>query len=138
MSYALFRGYAASARLDLQHYLWTQETGFLLHPAILIPTQHDCKIADIGTGTAIWLLDLARRLPQTTQLDGFDVSLDQCPPSSFLPSNVKCYELDGFTSELPPQYRAAYDIVHIRLFVHACPNNDPVPLLKNAVAMLSM
>lgn len=37
-------------RLNLQHYLWTQMFGYLLHP--MVDTSSDTlKVADIGTGT---------------------------------------------------------------------------------------
>lgn len=39
-------------RLNLQHYLWKDQTGFLLHPAITLDTSRtDLRIADVGTGT---------------------------------------------------------------------------------------
>ena len=39
-------------RLNLQHYLWTQMFGYLLHPSIDIDkSQENLKVADIGTGT---------------------------------------------------------------------------------------
>lgn len=37
-------------RLNLQHSLWTQMFGYLLHPDI-DTTNKDLKIADVGTGT---------------------------------------------------------------------------------------
>ena len=40
-----------TARLNLQHYLWKDQTGFLLHPTIPLDGRTDLKIADVGTGT---------------------------------------------------------------------------------------
>ena len=39
------------ARLNLQHYIWKDQTGFLLHPTIPLDGRTDLKIADVGTGT---------------------------------------------------------------------------------------
>ena len=86
-------------RLNLQHYLWKQQQGYLIHPAL--PTRgEELKIADIGTGTGIWLLDLAESLPPSTQLHGFDINLTQCPPKPWLPTNVQMRKLDIF-DDLP-------------------------------------
>lgn len=40
-----------NARLNLQHYLWKDQTGFLLHPTIPLDGRPNLKIADVGTGT---------------------------------------------------------------------------------------
>lgn len=65
--------------------------GFLLHPAIKIGSDKDVtnmKIPHIGTGTGIWLFDMASSLPKATQFHGFYISLLQCPASQWLPFNV--------------------------------------------------
>ncbi|MCJ1239924.1 hypothetical protein MMC14_007922 [Varicellaria rhodocarpa] len=130
--YVLGRSFRASARLNLQHYLWTQELGYLIHPSI--PQEGKLQIADIGTGTGVWLLDLAHKLP-LTQLDGFDINISQAPPAEWLPSNVKMYPLDVF-ADIPPDLLGKYDIVHIRLFMCVVRNNDPELLLKNLLKLL--
>ena len=37
-------------RLNLQHFLWRESLGYLLHPDIMIPGK-GLKVADVGTGT---------------------------------------------------------------------------------------
>lgn len=37
-------------RLNLQHYLWKDQAGYLVHPSIPL-TSPNLKIADVGTGT---------------------------------------------------------------------------------------
>ena len=86
-------------RLNLQHYLWKQQRGYLIHPAIST-TGKSLKIADVGTGTVIWLLDLADSLPLSTQLHGFDINLTQCPPKPWLPANVQMRTLDIYDEVL--------------------------------------
>lgn len=48
--YRLNRDVAASTRLSLQHYIWKENMGYLLHPAIDV-SRPDLTIADVGTGT---------------------------------------------------------------------------------------
>ncbi|KAF7934066.1 uncharacterized protein EAE97_008426 [Botrytis byssoidea] len=80
--YVLVRDMHASIRLNLQHYFWKDGLGYLLHPSIPPPPPRPkYRVADLGTGTGIWPLDLARRLPPTAQLCGFDISSAQFPPS---------------------------------------------------------
>lgn len=49
--YRLNRNIAASTRLSLQHYIWKENMGYLLHPSIDV-SRPDLAIADVGTGTA--------------------------------------------------------------------------------------
>lgn len=51
--YVLTRDAAASARLNLSHYLWLASFGFNLHPRIsdAVNGKVGLQVADIGTGT---------------------------------------------------------------------------------------
>lgn len=51
--YVLTRDAAASARLNLSHYVWLASFGFNLHPRIAdaVSGREGLKVADIGTGT---------------------------------------------------------------------------------------
>ena len=75
-------------------------------------------------------------LSSSAQLDGFDVDLTQAPPKQWLPSNVAMHKLDAF-SPLPHDLVGKYDIVHLRLFIVLIKHNNPVPLLRNLIGMLS-
>ncbi|PQE14568.1 umta methyltransferase family protein [Rutstroemia sp. NJR-2017a WRK4] len=94
------------ARLNLQHYLWKDGLGYLLHPSIPL-NGPNTRIADLGTGTGIWVLDLARQLPETTQLYGFDISDAQYPHPKYLPPNVKLETLDNLTPDPPSDLQVA-------------------------------
>ena len=178
-------------RLNLQHYLWKDQTGYLLHPSIPLSGIENLKIADVGTGTGyvdndlikseaamvvigsvhishlapisalchsnqkrkrppykqshpsnpirphrIWLLDLARTLPPNAQLDGFDIDIDDCPHEQWLPPNVTMRQLDAL-GEIPEHLAGMYDVVQLRLFQVVVKDNDPGPLLRNMLRMLS-
>ena len=84
----------------------------------------------------IWLLELARQLPSTDQLDGFDIDLGQCPPKQWLPSNVTMNALDIF-APVPENLVGKYDIVHIAIVFSLVKNDNPTPLLSNLLMMLS-
>lgn len=48
--YRLNRDVAASTRLSLQHYIWKENMGYILHPSIDV-SRPNLSIADVGTGT---------------------------------------------------------------------------------------
>ncbi|KAL5363156.1 S-adenosyl-L-methionine-dependent methyltransferase [Aspergillus floccosus] len=133
--YRLNRDVAASTRLSLQHYIWKENMGYLLHPAIDV-SRPDLAIADVGTGTGIWLLDLLRQLPNA-KFHGFDISSEQYPAPGFLPPNVSLSKLD-ILAEIPEQYREKFDVVHARLLVQVVnqAGSDPVPVIKNMMKLL--
>ncbi|KAH2184249.1 hypothetical protein KXW61_001225 [Aspergillus fumigatus] len=133
--YRLNRNIAASTRLSLQHYIWKENMGYLLHPSIDV-SRPDLAIADVGTGTAIWILDLLRQLPNA-KFHGFDISSEQYPAPGFLPHNVSLSKLD-ILGEIPEEYREKFDVVHARLLVQVVnqAGSDPVPVIRNMMKLL--
>ena len=93
--------------------------------------------AKIFFDSSIWLLDVARSLPPTVQLDGFDIDLAQCPASQWLPANVRMSEWDMF-SEPPADLVGKYDVVHVRCVVLVIKNGNPDKLVANLKKLLSM
>lgn len=81
------------------------------------------------------MADVSREYP-AAQIDGFDISLDQCPPSQWLPKNTSLRCLDLY-QELPEDLYEVYDIIYLRLFLVVIRDDDPVPVLRNLVKMLS-
>ena len=86
--------------------------GFLKHPKIPLGGGDSGKlrIADIGTGTGIWLLDLAGSLPPSAELEGFDLDLSQCPPKEWLPRNVKMREMNVY-DEIPEDLVGVFGVL---------------------------
>lgn len=130
--YMLDRSYATACRLNLQFYLWKNAIKFNIH--ISIPTPKGSIIADVATGTGMWLIDVARELP-TAQLDGFDIDLSQAPPQQWLPSNATLRYWNIF-EYLPGDLIGKYDFVHVRLLVLVIEQGDPTSLLRNLLKML--
>ena len=56
--YMLGRSSAAASSLNLQHYLWKESLHFNLLPSVSL--HREAHIADVATGTAIWLIEVAR------------------------------------------------------------------------------
>lgn len=93
------------------------------------------KIADVGTGTAQWLIDVAHEIP-SAQLDGFDISSDQFPCKAWLPHQITLDELD-ITKSIPSSLEGKYDLVHVQLFLCVVKKDGPNTILKELSKMLS-
>ena len=132
--YALDRGYSAASRLNYQFYLWKDTFKFNLHPSIPTPVP-TARIADIATGTGIWLLDLAHELPTSVRMDGFDITLSQAPKKQWLPQNINMRVWNVFEA-LPEDLIGQFDIVHVRLLLLVIPSNNAVPVIQRLWKML--
>lgn len=95
----------------------------------------DSKIADVATGTGVFLLDLAKRVPKTCQLDGFDISASAFPSDAERPTNVSFYIQDA-KKPYPSNLRHTYDLVNIRLMVAGLDKDDWVTVASHAISLL--
>ncbi|KAI1075742.1 S-adenosyl-L-methionine-dependent methyltransferase [Whalleya microplaca] len=112
--YVFTRDYADNNRINSQHYLWCELYGYHIHPKIPIKDAN-VRVADVGTGTGIWLRDVGARLPKSVQLEGLDISFKAAPPPEWLSSNVRL-RYWNIREPVPDELLGAYDIVHIRNF----------------------
>ncbi|KAI9035793.1 class I SAM-dependent methyltransferase [Aspergillus affinis] len=131
--YVLGRGLVDSVRLDAQHLLWKLHQGFELHPGI--PITNHMKIAEIGTGTGVWVFDVAKHVPSSVRLDGYDISDDQFPPRNLWPSNVSLGVMDSLVDP-PPSLRGQYDGVHLRMWASNVRESDIGPVIRHAKSLL--
>ncbi|EME39323.1 hypothetical protein DOTSEDRAFT_83111 [Dothistroma septosporum NZE10] len=130
--YPFNRDTLASTRLNLQHKIWVDSNGYHLHPSI--PALENALIADIGCGTGIWAVEVARGRTEC-RVEAFDLSLDQAPPKEWCPSNVTFNQLDVF-APVPAHMQGRYDVVNIRLFLCVLQSGNPMPLLHNLLELL--
>lgn len=61
-AYGLTRDAAESKRLNAQHNVWKANIGYLLHPRIQSNLAEKPRIGDVGTGTGVWIVDLATEM----------------------------------------------------------------------------
>jgi hypothetical protein len=85
---------------------------------------------------SIWLYDLSREVPSSTSLVGLDISLDQIPNRSLLPSNTTFQAWDFFTPP-PSELQNSFDVVHMRLIAVVIKDGDAGKVLKNVKMLLS-
>lgn len=130
--YILSRGHLATARLNLQHFLWQRILKFSIHPSVKLPVNP--HIADIATGTALWALDVAHEHP-TAKLDCSDLDTTQAPAPGWLPSNVSITRWD-ILEDPPAEAQGHYDLVHVRLLVLVLSGLDPAPIIRRFHSLL--
>lgn len=118
-----------------QHDWLKQLVGCNIHPSIPID-KPDLRVADVATGTAIWLLDLAQTLPSSAQLFGFDISGAQFPTPENRPSNVSLYEHNVLNS-FPEEYHGSFDVVAVRLITAGLRADDWDAAVKHISVLLS-
>lgn len=93
-------------------------------------------IADIATGTGIWLLDLASSALESCVFEGWDISNTQYPHENSLPENVKFGTFD-VTAGVPRELVGRYDVMHVGLLALVIQDGDPGVWIKNLMTMLS-
>ncbi|KAG8163076.1 hypothetical protein KVR01_007554 [Diaporthe batatas] len=124
--YVFTRDLLDNSRLNLMHYLWVNDFGYLIHPRI--PTKDaNLKVADIGSGTGIWLLDARDRLPKSSQLVGLDISFDAAPPPEAFPANITFQKWD-VRDPIPDEFCCTFDIINVRFMVFVV-RKEEVPLV---------
>ncbi|GAB1311029.1 Methyltransferase domain-containing protein [Madurella fahalii] len=128
------RSHAAASRLNLQFYLWKDALKFNIHPSISASLSKTAAIAEVASGTGIWLIDVSRELPEA-QLDGLDYNLDQAPHPKWLPRNVKMRYWNVF-DDVPEDLVGKYDYVHTRLLLLVVESKNPSPIIRNLRKLL--
>jgi hypothetical protein len=82
-------------------------------------------------------MELARIMSNTARIDGFNIDLSKFPPKEWIPPNISLQIRDCVTP-FPEELKGTYDIVYIHLFHLDVHNNDPEPVFKNLLSLLSI
>ncbi|TGO59066.1 hypothetical protein BOTNAR_0169g00130 [Botryotinia narcissicola] len=99
--------------LNQQFDLLSRNIGYLIHPSIAAKPPPSPAIADIGTGTGLFLSQLTQDYPDAI-LHGFDISPSLFPPQESLSPQVSLSVMN--IKETPSSYiRNKYGLIHIRL-----------------------
>lgn len=127
-----------SRRLDGQHDLMMDIlSGQLLHQCIP-PLQGHSAIADVGTGTGSWLIDIARSFGEVSdkkiRFVGFDISSAKFRISDETGVEFVTHDM---TTPFPPEYHGKFDVVHLRLLVVAIREDDVSSVVENVMQLLS-
>ncbi|RYC60683.1 hypothetical protein CHU98_g5525 [Xylaria longipes] len=137
--YFLNAGSAESeqGRLNRQHYLFDDiMQNDLLPPHIassLAASPTPPKIAEIATGTGIWLSEIAKTLSPDAELVGLDFDTSKFPSS--LASNITLRQanmLEPFPSDLIGKF----DVVNVRCIIFALKEGHGIDLVRNLMTLL--
>ncbi|KAF4994253.1 hypothetical protein FDECE_13192 [Fusarium decemcellulare] len=126
-------------RLDWQHqYVFTPITESLMPEGIrqhLVYLGRPAAVADVATGTGIWLRDAAKILPPETSFDGYDFDTSKFPNPEQLPSNIKLQWGDGL-KPFPAEVQGHYDLVHVRCLMYGLKADQWKIMVENLLSLL--
>lgn len=110
--------------------------GYNLHSSIVANLPASPRIADVATGTGIWMFDIARDFsPKPVTLDGFDISDLQFAKGDALPDNIT-FHVHNAKEPFPSELHGQFDAIHIRLILAAISDNDLEQISRNALELL--
>lgn len=104
--------------------------GWILHPSVARNLKDSPSIADLATGTGLFLRTLSDSYPGA-RLDGYDIS-----PAMFLPNENVKLSVANAKEPLPLELHGCYDVVHIRYIVAGMEPDDWEPVLRNVLKLL--
>ena len=119
--------------VNLQHEVYRDTIGYLIHPRINASLPANACIADIGTGIGIWLRDVASRSPSSWMFTGFDISADQFPKDD---DGIVKYEILDILQPITMNLRHKLDVVHFRLLINGLTGSDWMTTAGNALELL--
>ena len=102
----------AQEQQDLTHHLWKLT---LKGKYFLAPVDQPQRILDLGTGTGIWVMDVADQYPSAT-VKGIDLSPIQ---PNWVPPNAS-FEVDDYNIEWDTHQE--YDLIHARELLGSVPD----------------
>lgn len=117
------------------HLTSCRSIGYLLHPSVAKALPENARVADIGTGTGIWMAEMAKVSPPTYQFKGYDISNEQFLSHEALPPNVTL-EFGDFKKPIPEELRGQFDLVNIRLIIISMGQGVWESTLQNVLTLL--
>ena len=147
-AYMLPRNPAETVRLNSQHaFLHQLAHGQFIHSSI--PPSDIHSVADVGTGTGIWLQELAAT--NTLQCDeafggrsiggveyvGFDISAAQFPSDGAMVEEGIKFVVHDAAKSFPVRYHGKFDLVNVRLLSYAVKAEELRSVVENVVEIMS-
>ncbi|KAK2792336.1 hypothetical protein FQN51_001728 [Onygenales sp. PD_10] len=134
-AYALPRGGEEKERLRAQHVVFVQWTHGLIQPCV--PKENIKRVADVATGTGLWLFDTAKELNDPSiSYDGFDISSAQFPSETPAGLGSFSFTQHDATNPFPVEFHSQFDLINVRLLVQALKGADVPAFVANLVELL--
>jgi len=139
-AYGLPRNAQESVRLNGQHDVYTTNMGFLLHPTIEAALLESAAagpvaVADVATGTGIWMLETSIQLPDSVRFVGLDISDVQFPQPGSYPDNCSFRTLN-ILEPIPADLQDQFDVAHIRLLTCGLRSDQWATVARNVLQLL--
>ncbi|KAH0365984.1 hypothetical protein KCU65_g5748, partial [Aureobasidium melanogenum] len=134
--YGLTRDAVESQRLNAQHNIWKTNIGYMLHPRIEKDLAENPCIGDVGTGTGVWIVDLASETAskgKAAKYEGLDISSSQFPQT---PQDGVSFSTFNLLEPVPKHMQATFDVIHLRLLILGLLQNTWKTACENIFALL--
>ncbi|KAL2865086.1 class I SAM-dependent methyltransferase [Aspergillus lucknowensis] len=139
--YPLARDEAETTRLNDQHRCLVDIAGGLIDSTV--PLENVSAVADVGTGSGIWLLEARDLLNERTAnraryYHGFDISAAQFPaPSARQQHGMNMnFSVHDILRPFPVEHHNRYDLVHVRMLVAALVESKYREAVANLLTIL--
>lgn len=109
-----------------------RNVGYLIHPSVASALPSNPRVADLGTGTGVFLTRFRELYPNAT-LDGFDISPVLFPQPT--PPGMTLATMD-VKEPVPEELCGKYDLVHVRLLAAAMGADEWAPVVRNVARLL--
>ncbi|KAL8686241.1 MAG: hypothetical protein Q9218_007247, partial [Villophora microphyllina] len=127
--------------LDAQHnFMRNVSGGRLTHPSI--PSNVIQSVADVATGTGIWLQELVADSAYSGRVNGsergfvgFDISPQQFPSTNDHPPNVT-FVVHDMTETFPSEYHEKFDLVNVRFVSYVVEAVEVEKVVWNTLQLL--
>ncbi|OGE46704.1 hypothetical protein PENARI_c118G09639 [Penicillium arizonense] len=134
-TYIFLRDKKESHRLNKQHQFIAKIIGGPINNTI--PLDSLTAIADVGTGTGVWLEEVRQLMNETCPdiqrvYQGFDISDAQFP---YFSENTR-FEIHDILLPFPSNHINRYDLINMRLLVGAIKESDFAVAIQNLITML--
>ncbi|KAK2810734.1 hypothetical protein FQN50_002777 [Emmonsiellopsis sp. PD_5] len=134
-AYALPRGGEEKERLRAQNGVIVQWAQGLIQPCV--PKENIKRVADVATGTGLWLFDVANELNDPSiSYDGFDISSVQFPSETPVGLGKFSFTQHDATKPFPVEFHSQFDLINVRLLVQALKGADVPAFVANLVELL--
>ncbi|KAF6823009.1 methyltransferase type 11 [Colletotrichum musicola] len=141
-------------RLAHNHFtIWLPLTNnALLPPHILshLESKEQPRVADVATGSGVWLISLAEIAPPRSELFGFDIDplkFPPCPPTPPIPPPPSSpplrpeqpkldFRVHDVLKPFPEEFCGGFDLVHVRLLALGLKTAEWDVAVRNVAALL--
>ncbi|KAL8945212.1 MAG: hypothetical protein Q9211_000262 [Gyalolechia sp. 1 TL-2023] len=120
-------------RLERSHFIEAPSSAYAVQDCTRLSIAPQDSLGTRGKNSRYWNWDL---LQGPVTVDAIDVSMAQCPPTSWLPENIRLVTHDVYRP-FPSHMQGTYDLVHVQNWLCIWKTENSQDLIRNLLDLLS-